>query len=232
MQRLEWISLRAAIVVLCLLAVATAGSKRKTGEVTSESFRDNHYGFALAKSEHWKFAEINDETPDKLLFLRFVLNQKNAVIPTEWRDNQDLYTTPLLGLVVDTSAMPLEAYAAQMSAKTKRPSRKELSKLFSPLTKGNFVEQGPIQVDGMPGVVQQYREEFEVQLKVKSSGLYKSLEDALLGDLYIIKRGDLVYLFYFRCERPVYRNTREEVRNMIMTMDFDPPADSTSSTTP
>jgi hypothetical protein len=90
------------------------------------------------------------------------------------------------------------------------------------LRKGNFEEQGRIQIDGVDGFIQQYRADYEAQLYDRARDNYTLIEEVLLGDLYIVKRGDHVFVFHFRAERINYRQVKEEVRKMILTMDFDP----------
>jgi hypothetical protein len=53
------------------------------------------------------------------------------------------------------------------------------------------------------------------------------INDAQIGDLFIVAHGGRMYVFYFRCERAVYPTIKDEVKNMILSMDFNPPADTT-----
>ena len=44
---------------------------------------------------------------------------------------------------------------------------------------------------------------------------------------YVAKRGNTVYLLGLTCEREIYRTVNEEAKTIIMSVDFDPPADTT-----
>ncbi len=220
--------LGAILSIALLVSVAVAGEKRPTGTVAGNFYRDALYGFTIEKYDNWKFGRIDDEEAGKPRGTRFVLTQKSVNVPTDYLDNEEKFTMPTIGVYVDTSAMPLEAYAAEMAdRKSKRAARKDLAKAFPILTKGQFVEQGPFTIDGQKGLAMHFRQDYEVQLYNRVKDEYKLKEDALLGDLYLAKRGDLVYLLHFICEREIYRTVNEEAKAIIMSVDFDPPADTT-----
>lgn len=223
----------AILAIVLLVSVAVAGDKRPTGAAAGNHYRDALYGFTFEKYDNWKFGKIDDEDPAKPRGTRFVLTQKSVNIPTEYLDNEEKFTMPTIGVYVDTSAMPLEAYAAEMAdRKSKRAMRKDLARAFPILTKGQFVEQGPITIDGQKALALHFRQDYEVQLYNRVKDQYSLKEDALLGDLYVAKRGNNVFLLHFTCERAIYRTVNEEAKAIIMTVDFDPPADTTQGASP
>lgn len=208
--------------------IALAAEKSSTGVTNGNRYRDSRYGFTFDKYDNWKYGKIETETSDKPRGTRFILTQKSVAVPTEYLQNEDKFLVPVIGVFVDTTTMPLAAYAAQLAdRRSKRPSRKELVKDFSILGRGDFIDQRPVKLDGGDAIVQQYRQNYEVQLYNRLKDQYKLKEDAILGDLYLTKRGDIVYVLHLTCERAIYRTVNEEAAKIINSVDFDPPADTT-----
>ncbi len=225
MFRLRMIA--ALTVVLAFFSSPSGSDKRHTGEVAGNRFRDNSYGFTIEKYDNWKFGKIANEDPAKPRLLRCLMSQKTVAYPSDYLDNQEKFTLPAISVFVDTSAMVLEAYAAELANhKSTRASRKELAKDFPILAKQTFIEQGPTTIDGQRALALHFREDYEVQLYNRVKDQYKLKEDAILGDLYVTKRGNSVYLLSFTCEREIYRAVNEEAQKIIMSVDLDPPADS------
>lgn len=218
-----------AVAVVLITAVAlVAADKRPTGTTDGNVFRDSAYGFTLQKYDNWKFGKIEKEEPGKPRMTRCIITQKSVTYPPEYMGNEDKFTMPTIGVFVDTSSIPLEAYAAELAdRKSKSPSRKELTRDFAVLGKGSFVEQGPITIDGHKSLLMHFRQDYEVQLYDRIKDQYKLKEDAILGDVYLIKRGSIFYILTLTCEREIYRTVNEEAKTMIMSVDVDPPADST-----
>ncbi|MBI3872353.1 MAG: hypothetical protein HY304_04665 [candidate division Zixibacteria bacterium] len=212
------------------VVIALAATRQDTGKVDGDRFVDRSYGFAFHKYENWKYGKIDQEDPAHPVHARFTLTQKNPQIPNERRTNQETFTTPSLGLWADTSSLSVEAFVdAVKDKKCKLKWRKDLATQFPLIDKGHFEEQAQIQIGGQGGIVLQYRLPYEAQLYDRATDRYSMIEESLLGDAYIVKDHGRVYVFYFRAERPSYRTVREEVRGMILTMEFTPAADSTKS---
>lgn len=217
----------AALLMLCVGA-AHSGEKRTTGHADGNRFRDAN-GFTIDKYDNWKFSKIDNEDPAKPRLTRCLITQKSVAYPTDYiGGNEDKFNLPVIAIFVDTSAMPIEAYAAELSdRKSKRASRKDIAKDFPIISEGSFVDQGPITIDGQKAIALHFRKDYEVQLYNRQKDQYTLKEDALIGDLYVAKRGNTVYLLCLTCEREIYRTVNEEAKTIIMSVDFDPPADTT-----
>lgn len=230
---LRYRTLFAAIFVIAIVANISAGDKRPTGTVNSDIYRDNQSGFTFKKFGNWKFGKIDNEDPARPRLLRTIITQKTVAYPADYIGNEDKFTMPVIAIFVDTTAMVLEAYAAEFADhKSKRPSRKEAARDFPILSKASFGEQGSATLDGQKAILMHFRQNYEVQLYNRIKDQYALKEDAILGDLYLTKRGNSVYLFSFTCEREIYRTVNEEAKTIIMSVDFDPPADSTLGAVP
>lgn len=228
MIRARFFSAVALILILITTAVVVAAEKRPTGTVTRNIFRDSAYGFTLQKYDNWKFGKIDKEEPGKPRLTRCVITQKGIAYPPEYIGNEDRFTMPTIGVFVDTSARVLEAYAADLSdRKSNSKSKKELANDFAVLGNGSFVEQESVTIDGQSALLMHFRQDYEVQLYDRLKDKYKLKEDAILGDVYLAKRGSIFYILTLTCEREIYRTVNEEAKTMIMSVDFDPPADST-----
>jgi hypothetical protein len=222
MMRLRIVFL-AMTLTLALVGGAVAGKKQKVGTVKENLYTDNLYGFTFQAFDNWKFAGIDKEDTTKPKQRRFVLVQKNYHIPTRRGGNQENYTPPTLGLWVDTSSLPIDTFAVEIAdRKTKLKARKLLAKDFPLLRKGNFEQQGAIQIGGANGIIQKYRMEYEAQLYNRATDYYSVIEELLLGDLYIVEKDGRMFVFYFRAERENYPIVNEEVKKMILSMDFEP----------
>lgn len=225
--------LRSRVVFAITLTLVTvvglvADDKRPTGTADGNLFRDNAYGFTLQKYDNWKYGKIDKEESAKPRLTRCIITQKSVTYPAVYFGNEDKFTMPTIGVFVDTSDMVLEAYVSDLAdRKSKRTSRKELIKDFAVLGKGAFVEQGPITIDGQRSILMHFRQDYEVQLYDRLKDQYKLKEDAILGDVYVTKRDKVFYILTLTCEREIYRTVNEEAKTMIMSVDFDPPADST-----
>ncbi len=220
-------SMFAVLFIITLAVGAFSGEKRSTGVADGNRFRDAS-GFILQKYDNWKFGKIDSEDPIKPRLARCIIMQKSVTYPTDYLGNEDKFNMPVIAVFVDTSGMALEAYAAELAdRKSKRVSRKEMAKDFSIMSEGSFVDQGPITIDGQKAIALHFRKDYEVQLYNRVKDQYKLKEDALLGDLYVCKRGNTVYLLGLTCEREIYRTVNEEAKTIIMSVDFDPPADTT-----
>ncbi|HUU46660.1 MAG TPA: hypothetical protein VM118_13090 [Acidobacteriota bacterium] len=219
------------VLLFALAGSAVAGKKQKTGTIEDNFYRDNLYGFTFEGFDNWKFSGIKKEDPEKPKPERFTLVQKNYQIPAERRENQEDYTPPTLGLWVDTCTLSIDSFAVEIAnPKSKLKARKSLTEAFPTLRRASFVEQGRIQIDDADGVIQQYRVQYEAQLYDRVSDHYSVIEEILLGDLYIVKRGDRIFAFFFRAERHNYRQVKEEVTKMILSVDFDPAPPETEET--
>jgi hypothetical protein len=217
-----------SIPSILLVAVCTfAADKRPTGFVQGSVYQDSAFRFTLRKYDNWKFGKIEKEDPAAPRFRRCILLQSNFQVPAEFYGNEDKFTPAKVGVYVDTTSMALEAYAAEMSnRKSRHPSRKELVSDFAVLGRGQFVEQGPTRLDSLPAIVQHYRQDYEVQLYDRAQDQYRLMDDALLGDLYLVKRSDTVFVVHLTCERSVYRIVNDEALAMIMAIDLHPVVDS------
>lgn len=224
--------LLAICIVLSTTAIASSGERRPTGHVDGNSFRDAS-GFTIAKYDNWKFGKIESEDPAKPRLARCFITQKGVTIPSDYLDNEEKFIIPAIAVFVDSSEMPIDAYAAVLSdRRSKRASRKEISKDFAIISEGNFVDQNTIMIDGQEAIVIRFRKDYEVQLYNRLKDLYKLKEDALLGDVYVTKRGNTVYVLGLLCEREIYRTVNAEAKTIIMSVDFDPPADTSQGATP
>ena len=222
--------LRILTTVTCslLLAIpARAGEKRPTGTADGNHYHDAAYGFTLLKYDNWKFGKIDQEDPAKMRLLRAIVTLKSVNYPTAYTGNEDKFNIPFIGVFVDTSEMVLDAYVAELTdRKSKRQSRKDVMKDYPILLKGSLETQESAVIDAQKAIVLHLRENYEVQLYNRLKDQYKLKEDAILGDLYITKRGNTVYLLGLACEREIFRTVNEEAKKIIMSVDLDPPADS------
>ncbi len=216
------------LFVAGLTAAASSGEKRATGVADGNRFRDAS-GFAIEKYDNWKFSKIENEDPAKPRLMRCLITQKSVNYPSDYiGGNEDKFNLPVIAIFMDTTAMPLEAYAAELAdRKSKRQSRKEVSKDFPIISEGSFVSQSSISVDGQKAIAMQFRKDYEVQLYNRIKDQYTLKEDALIGDLYLTKNGNTMYLLGLTCEREIYRTVNEEAKTIIMSADFNPKADST-----
>lgn len=223
--------LPAFVLLLALQADGAPSDKRPTGQATGNLYRDNAAGFTLEKYDNWKFGKINTEEPTKPRVLRCVLTQKTVAYPADYVGNEDKFTTPMISVFTDTSAMLLEAYAALLADhKSPRPARKEIARDFDILAKPTFVKREAATLDGQPAIVLHYRQNYEVQLYNRLRNQDQLKEDAILGDLYVTKRDGLMHMFALTCEREIYRTVNEEAKGIILSVDFDPPVDSSAAT--
>jgi hypothetical protein len=222
----------AILIVLSCSTAAWSGEKRSTGHAEGNRFRDAS-GFTLDKYDNWKFGKIESEDPAKPRLARCIVLQKSVTYPTAYLGNEDKFNMPVIVVFTDTSEMPLDAYVAELSdRKSKRASRKEILKDYAIISEGSFIDQGPITIDGQRAIAMHFRKDYEVQLYNRVKDQYSLKEDALIGDLYVTKRGNAVYLLGLICEREIYRTVNEEAKTIIMSIDFDPPADTTQGAAP
>lgn len=217
----------ALVLVMLGATVVVSGEKRTTGLTDGNRYRDAS-GFTFEKYDNWKFAKVDSEDPAKPRLARCLVMQKNPAYPTEYLGNEDKFNLSMIAVFVDTSEMPLGAYASELAySKSKRVSRKEMVKEFPMLYEGDFINQETATLDGAEAIVLHFRQDYEIQLYNRQKDQYKLREDALLGDLYVAKRGNSVFVFGLSCERAIYRTVNEEAKKIIMSVDFDPPADTT-----
>ena len=227
------LSVTILLFVAGAVSTVTAGNKRPTGRVDGDRFVDQQYNVTLQKYENWKYGKIANEDSTKPIHTRCIITQKNYVIPTEWQDNQEKFSAPTIGLWVDTSEMILDAYAAELAyARSKRPSRKELAHDFPTLQSGDFIEQAPAKIAGQPAILMHYRQAYEVELYKRATNMNKLIEEVLLGDVYLVKRDNLVFVLHFTSERAIYRTANEEAKNIIMSLDLYPKPDSSQTAPP
>jgi hypothetical protein len=219
-----------AVAICAAGVVAVAGDKRETGLVDGNRYVDQQYGFVFNKLDNWKYGKIDKENPAEARWIRFTLTQKNYFIPPERRATQESFIPPTLAVWVDTTSLSPEAYAAALTdSKNKEPWRKAFGQTFVIVGRGRAGESGKVQIDGRDGVMQQYRLDYDAQNYDRSRDKYTMISEARLSDLYVVKMGNRVYAFVFEAERATYPSVREESRTMIMSADFDPPADTSAA---
>lgn len=222
-----------AVVSVLAVPASVSAEKRFTGKVANNRFHDNAFDFQIEKYDNWKFGKIDNEDSAKPKLMRCLVSQMTVAYPTDYIGNEDKFTMPVIGVFVDTTGMVLDAYAAELAdRKSKRPSRKALTREFTPMGEGDFVERTETSLDGQRAVVLHYRKNYEVQLYYRARDQYKLKEDAILGDLYVVKRDNLAIMLGFICEREIYRTVNEEARKIIMSLDLDPPSDTTQGANP
>jgi hypothetical protein len=214
-------------------STAVAGNKHPTGHVIGDQFVDQRYNVTLKKYGNWKFGKIADEDSANPIHTRCLISQKNFILPSEWQDNEEKFNAPTLGLWVDTTDMVLDAYAAELAyTRSKRPSRKELARDFPILQKGDYVGQEPTKLAGERALLLHYRQPYEVQLEQRGTNNFKLIEEVLLGDVYLVKRDNLVFVLHFTSERAIYRTANDEAKDIIMSLDLHPKPDSSQSAPP
>jgi len=217
----------AVLVAACPMAVSHAAGKQVAGRVDGNKFVDQLYGFSFEKYDNWTFGKVQQEDPAKPARVRFTLMQQNYEIPADRQSTQESFTPPGLGLWVDTTSLSAESLAAEISnIKSKAKWRKDLAQAASFIDRGTLMDRGPIQINGSDGIRQQYRINYEAQVYNRVTDKTSVITDALIGDLYVVTNHGRVYAFFFRAERVAYPTLKDQVKGMILTMDFTPPADS------
>ncbi len=219
--------LTAVLGFALVVSAAIGGEKRPTGTTDGNLFRDSGYGFTVQKYDNWKFGKIDNEETGKPRLTRCIITQKSVTYPSEYYDNEDKFNIPVIAVFADTSSLPVDAYAAELAdRKSKLESRKQMIKDFAVLGKGSFVDQAPTTIDGRKAILMHFRQDYEVQLYNRTKDQYKLKEDAILGDVYLTKRDNVVVIIALSCEREIFRTVNEEAKTMILSLDLGPPADS------
>ncbi|MEW5701213.1 MAG: hypothetical protein AB1792_03180 [Candidatus Zixiibacteriota bacterium] len=215
------------LAAVMAVTAALAANKQETGQVDGNRYRDRRYGFSFQKYDNWKYGKIAQEDLNKPLRIRFKLTQSNYYVPADRRANLESFTPPSLGLWVDTSSLPVDSIMAAITdSRSKLKWRKDLATAVPIISKGSIQDASRIQINGESGVRQAFRLEYEAQTYDRSRDRYSVINDALIGELFVVKHGGQMYVFYMLCERVVYPQVTDEIKNMILSMDFNPPADS------
>lgn len=229
---------RMVTVVASALTVMTAtlvraGDAQPTGTVTGNLFVDQLYGYRFEKGDNWKFGKIEKEKPADRKRLRFSATQMNYTIPDNRRSNQENYTPPQIGLWVDTTSLSVEEFAAGLkSPKSKLKAYKDLSENFRLLTRGDFEKELRIQLDGINGYLLRFTYKYQVQIYNRANDPTDLVDESRLGDLYLVKDGHDIVVFFYTCERPSYLLVKEEVETALLKLKLKPETtgDSTSTT--
>lgn len=232
---MAWVRIFRIVPLLVIAGTlpALAADKQPTGAVTGDIFVDQLYGFQFEKLENWKFSKVDKEKPEEPKHIRFTAAQTNFVIPENRKFSQENFNPPEIGIWVDTSSLTVEQFAEELkSRKSKLKARKDLSNAFRFLSQGEFQEQIKIQLDGIDGINLTYNYKYQAQIRNAANDTYRLVDEVRLGDLYFVKYAGNMIVFFYSCERPTYRQVKEEVEGMILKMKIKPvkAADSTGTT--
>ncbi len=219
------------LLAVVLALPVMAADKQPTGIVTGDEFVDQLNGYRFEKLENWKFSKVDKEKPEDPRHIRFTATQSNFVIPENRKFSQENFNPPEIGLWVDTSSLTVEQFAEELkSRKSKLKARRDIGDAFRFLSQGEFQEQLRIQLDGIDGISLQYNYKYQAQLRNAANDTYKLVDEVRLGDLYFVKYAGKMIVLYYSCERPTYRQVKEEVEKMILAMKIKPPVKTTDTT--
>ena len=213
------------VAALCLLAqVPALAKKEKTGVVEKDLFTDSMRAYQFTVPYNWK-AKAEKEPS----LLRVTL-QKTKLEPLPAGGSRGSYDTdrysPQIIILADTTSLSVEEFADKLVAAKGQLSREKEYLMKLDLVMQSHPEQKirfkAGNLDGLKFSFQRkyFREVSDPREKPFGLTAPVTIEEALVGHLYVFKRNNSIYIIQCQGERATYQFEEKEYQKLLESWNF------------
>jgi len=216
------------IIVILISALAfniAAGrrGKKKAGEMIDNVYCDNQYGFSMEFSnDFWDYSIKRDDDA-----VRVILTKQQYDIPTHFIHAPNYTQVPKVTVYVDTTSMTLQMFTdSLLSDEYKSKQKNQIIGEFN-LLFGDFVPQrrSKMKVDEEDAIM--VIGERQYTMNVQKAGTESNTADVVTdfygGALLLVKKGDMLLMLHFICEKRYLAAELEDFMKLGEGMRFETP---------
>ncbi len=220
-------AMKKLLVLAIMLAFVFSGAPHsyakanKTGEVEKNVYTDSKFGFQITGLENWKMK--TEKEPSIVRVFLTQRNYKNSTIT-----GASKYTTeiPTILVLADTTSLSLKQVEESLLQKGELLQNRDEFKLkLDMLFNSEYLEINEVMIDSIPAVdyilKQPYKKIGEdIRVKDPINGSSVIINDFLAGHILLFKKGEIIFVVQFSCEREFYYPVNSEFQKIIDSWEF------------
>jgi hypothetical protein len=228
-------------VASCVNTVLAKAKKDETGNIEGKTYTDSRYGFSVSTIDNWKM-DTEKETEKKPSLIRATIHKMNYEKNRGSRFSAYETARPTIVITADTTSFEVgdyqNAFFGEESKIDKKVKEACILKLDM-LTNTDFVSSNEIEMDSVKGVRVVVKKTYSKQVGEEQAGSGPSgrtdaegyavgsapskvslVQDYIVGFICFVKKGNVVYIIQFSCEREFIKINTEDFLKIIQSWKF------------
>ncbi len=206
-----------------LIAVVAQGKKNKTANVKDNVATDLKYGWQIKVPDNWKAKNLKEPSVERLF-----MEKRNYLVNPYVETYDGEYTIPRAMIYVQEFSGSEEDFEAliKKSLEEHRSDNALISKMGL-LRDSEFIISGEVLINSISALQVFVKRSYERILVIPDrSGLgdptQQYINDHEVHEIYLIKEGDVIFVFQGYCEREFYENNVDEFQAIIKSLELSP----------
>lgn len=209
-----------ALLGLILVPAVDAGRKvKKTGKVADGFYTDGKYSFKIKLDEEWK-VKVKKAGQS----VRFIMTEKNFLVPVDYIDAPDYTKVPRIVLIADTTSINIGAFIDSLLSETyESEQKKEILREFEILFERDLIPRGKkrFKIAGQKAYAWKALANYTEEVATSSSAIggkrvYGKYGGAIIG----VKKDDLVILFHVICEYQYFKDIYQKTLQFANSIEW------------
>lgn len=206
-------------LTIMLAAGSAEAKKEKTAQIKDKVATDLKYDWKLPIPDNWKAHSENEPSVERLF-----MQKKNYQVNPYIKQYGGDYTIPRVVIFVQQFAGTVDDFENLLkSSLDQHQSDNEIINRMDLLKDGEFIISGDVQVDSLPARQIYLKRNYIRLLFIPEGGggvgegRQEYVNDHEVHEVYLIKKGDLLYVFQAYCEREFFDANEVEFHSLIQS---------------
>jgi len=228
-------------VASCVNIALAKVKKEQTGSIEGKTYTDSRYGFSISTIDNWKI-DTEKETEKKPSLIRTTIYKLNYEKNRGSRFSAYETARPTILVIADTTSLEVSdyqnAFFGEKSKMDKKVKEAYILKLDM-LTNSDFVSSNEVEIDSVKGVRVVVKRTYSKQVGEEQAGSEPSgrddaegyavgtapskvslVQDYIVGFICFVKKGNVIYIIQFSCEREFVKINTEDLLKIIQSWKF------------
>ncbi|MCJ7508643.1 MAG: hypothetical protein MUO85_07945 [candidate division Zixibacteria bacterium] len=240
MRRLLVLLVSFFFVVSCASITSAKVKKEQTGNIEGKTYTDSRYGFSISTIDNWKMS-TEKETEKKSSLIRATIYKVNYEKSRESRFSAYETARPTIVITADTTSLEVSDYQNTFfgeESKIDKKIREAYIIKLDMLSNTDFANSNEIEIDSVKGVRVVVKKTYSKQVGGEQSGNIASgdsaegyavgsapskvslVQDYIVGFVCFLKKGNVIYIIQFSCEREFIKINTEDFLKIIQSWKF------------
>ena len=206
-----------AAVIIMISASAVFAKKPSTVEFKDNVLKDSVCGYTLNIAKNWKVVKFNEPN-----IQRVYLQKKNYSVNPKLKEMGGDYTIPTVTIFSEKfDGTPENFEALIKKCLEEHKSDDKIVNQMGLLVNGEFINSSQVTIDSsMARQVLMKRNYKRVLTGDNLSGGINYINDHEVHEIYIMKKGDNIYVIQCYCEREYYLENQDDFHSIVSSFKF------------
>lgn len=216
-------------LTIILVAAMAQAKKNKTAVVKDNIATDLKYGWQITVRDNWKAKNLKEPSVERLF-----MEKKNYLVNPYVDTYDGEYTIPRAMIYVQEFSGSVNDFEALIkNSLVEHRSDNAIISRMGLLRDSEFIISGEVIIDSFPALQVFAKRNYERLLVIPDRRGFRDAAEKYINDhevheIYLIKKGNLIYVFQAYCEREFYESNADEFQSMIRTFRILPDSSSNS----